>query len=288
MIPENAKTHAEAIEALVAASLRPADKQSPITEEEISRYVNQQVTLSAEDEAALEKAKASLVDAIKKIIGGEKVQESVPVDSSGSKTRSEMQCVVPSKRVGPSPEFIEAIVISQLTRLLSSRDYPLGRFRYNKFAYFSHRRADEEVTNYFRKKAAGPYSRWARYQGPEAIALKNRYVRRAGKRDALLPGDKIDCIDPYLSRYPVCRAIDWVVETFRYMKNEQLELLATVDFAAVELKRGKTDITWQAVKAIIGENREWAPKLNRAIFSDSNILQALSELRELFPATYSA
>lgn len=287
MIPENAKTHAEAIEALVAASLRPADKQSPITEEEISRYVTQQITLSAEDEAALKKAKANLIDAIKKIVGGEKVEESVCVDLKPD-DRSGTQCAAPSKRIGPPQEFVEAIVIAQLTRLLSSPDYPLGRFRYNKFAYFSHRRAEEEVNKLFLKKAAGPYSPWARYQGPETIALKNGYVRRAGPREGLLPGDKIESIDPYLSRYPVCRAIAWVVDTFHYVKSDELELLATVDFAALDLKKAHIEVTSTAIKKVIHRNKEWKAKLRRAVFSDENIQRALDQLRELFPATYLA
>jgi hypothetical protein len=158
----------------------------------------------------------------------------------------------------------------------------------NKFAYFSHRRADEEVNERFLKKAAGPYSSWARYKGPEGIALRNGYVRRADTRDALLPGDKIDKIDPYLERYPVCQAIDWVVEQFRYKKNEELELLATVDFAAVDLKKAQAAVSLDSVKQVIAGNREWKPKLKRAVFSDENIVAALDELRDLFPATYTA
>lgn len=139
------------------------------------------------------------------------------------------------------------------------------------------------------KKAAGPYSPWARYQGPEKIALTNGYVKRAkiGVYEGFVVGENIEKIDQYISRYPVCAALEWVVDKFRWRKNEELELLTTVDFAAVELKRGNAVVTWQAVKAIIAENREWAPKLDRAIFSDSNILEALTELRELFPATFS-
>ena len=99
-------------------------------------------------------------------------------------------------------------------------------------------------------------------------------------------GDNVAKIDQYLSRYPVCQAVDWVIDQFRYRKNEQLELLATVDFAALDLIRGGLAVTMEAVKNVIATNREWAPKLNRLIFSDENITRALAELQQLFPKTY--
>jgi hypothetical protein len=45
MTPENAKAQDEAVEALIAASLRAPDKETEVTPEEISRYIDQQVTL---------------------------------------------------------------------------------------------------------------------------------------------------------------------------------------------------------------------------------------------------
>src|ERR1700730_1662568 len=132
MTPDDAYTHDQAIEALIAASLRAPDEEPAITEQQISRYVDGQVTLSAEDEQALAKSKSAVSDAIKRILHGDKEQESVC--ASRARTADTTQ----HKRVSATGEFIEAIVIAQLTRLLSSSEYPLGRFRYNKFAYFSH------------------------------------------------------------------------------------------------------------------------------------------------------
>ncbi len=59
MTPENDTAQEQALEALIAASLRAPGKQ-PVTENELKRFVEQQVTLSAEDEAALQKAKPTL------------------------------------------------------------------------------------------------------------------------------------------------------------------------------------------------------------------------------------
>ena len=51
--------------------------------------------------------------------------------------------------------------------------------------------------------------------------------------------------------YPVCTAVDWVVSKFRYFKNEQLELWATVDFAALDLIQLEKAVTMNK-KAIMG------------------------------------
>ena len=74
---------------------------------------------------------------------------------------------------------------------------------------------------------------------------------------------------------------------FRYCNKEKLELLATVDFAAIELIQSKKVITMENVKVVIATTKEWTAKLGREIFSDENITQALSELRKLFPKTYT-
>jgi len=87
--------------------------------------------------------------------------------------------------------------------------------------------------------------------------------------------------------YPVCGAVDWVVATFKFRKKDQLELLATVDFASLELIQHKKVITMENVKEVIASSKKWTAKLTREIFSDENIRQALSELRQLFPKTYA-
>jgi len=66
-----------------------------------------------------------------------------------------------------------------------------------------------------------------------------------------------------------------------------LELLATVDFAALELLQQRKAITMENVRNLIATTKEWTAKLKREIFSDENISQAPSELRDLFPKTYA-
>jgi hypothetical protein len=287
MTPEKATPQDEAIEALIGASLRAPDKETEVTDEDISRYLEQRVTLSAEDKAALQKSKPALLQAIKTILQG---NEQVDQDSTARPEKAErVQRISLQARRGASDQFIEAVAIAQLTRLIATPEFPLGHLRQNKMLYFAHRKAEQDVTEHFLKKAAGPYSPWAKYQGPEKIAQENGYVKRlkVGNRIGFVVGDNIHKIDGYVSHYSVCSAVNWVVGIFRFKRNEELELLATVDFAALDLIRQRTAITMQNVKRIIATNEEWTAKLKREIFSDEKITAALAELRTLFPATYA-
>lgn len=196
-----------------------------------------------------------------------------------------------SKKAAPrtTDEFVEAVVISQIVRKFSDNGRRIvGRMRYNKLAYLAHRKAEDDVTKRYLKKAAGPYSPWAKYAGPEAIAKRNGYIKEAtidGFR-GFVPAQNIEQIDKYLPNYPINAAIEWAHRNL-LKKTEELELLATVDFAAVDLNEKGTAITVQNIKQVIQENPEWAPKLERAVFSDSNIQRALNELHKLYPGFYS-
>lgn len=75
MTPENTNAQEKALEALIAASLRAPTKETEVTDEEISRYVEQCVTLSSEDKAALEKSKPGVEYAIKKILQGNEQED---------------------------------------------------------------------------------------------------------------------------------------------------------------------------------------------------------------------
>ncbi len=191
-------------------------------------------------------------------------------------------------RVAANDEFVEAVAIAHLTRLLADPVHPLGRLRRTKLLYLAHRKADEDVRGRYLKKAAGPYNPWARYQGPERIAQRNGYVKsvKAGKLVGFVTASKIEKIDKYAPGYSVCTAVEWVAEKFRYRTKDELELLTTVDFAALELVQSGIPIDLGHIKTVIADNEEWKAKLDRAVFSDDKITEALIELRQLFPDTY--
>jgi hypothetical protein len=57
------------------------------------------------------------------------------------------------------------------------------------------------------------------------------------------------------------------IGSFRFRKNDELELLTTVDFAALDLKKANNPITLDAIRRIIATHREWSAKLKREVFS---------------------
>ncbi len=181
----------------------------------------------------------------------------------------------------PDP-FREAILIAALTRALATQQYPLGRMRYTKFSYLVHRKIGHNVTNMYLKKAAGPYNPKTKYGGPEKIALGNAYITAVGA-SAFTAGDNARQIDQYLGRYNFKDALDWAIRTFRYRKTDDLELLTTVDYATLELRSRTQAIDVPNIRTLLASSPDWAPKLNRDLFSNANIQRALDELVKLFP-----
>ncbi len=68
MTPENVRAQEQALEALIAASLRAPGNLPEVAENELTRFVEQRVTLSAEDEAALQKAKPDLKRQVRDVL----------------------------------------------------------------------------------------------------------------------------------------------------------------------------------------------------------------------------
>ena len=187
-----------------------------------------------------------------------------------------------------SEQFQEAILIAALVRELSSEQYPLGRMRYQKMTYLIYRKSGYEVTDKFLKKASGPYSPYMQYRGPEKIARDNGYIQktRQGNLRGFMPGDNISLIDQYFKRYGFEDSFSWAIEQLRYKSNDELELLSTIDYTMVELKAAGKQITPTSIRKFIASNPKWAPKLNRSLFSKTNIERVLDELNQYFPAIY--
>ena len=176
----------------------------------------------------------------------------------------------------------EAVVISVLVSRFGTEQYPMGRKRCTKLAYLMHRHV-EHVAEGFRKKAAGPYNPDVKYRGPEGIAQKNGYIRqhRNGSFAGFVAAGNIGKADAYFMEWYGQEVLEWL-EQFRYKKNDDLELLATVDMAAEELKQKGSFVALESVKALIAAHPEWKAKLSREIFSDSNILRAIRDVSALF------
>jgi type I restriction enzyme S subunit len=178
--------------------------------------------------------------------------------------------------------FNEAVVISTLARHFGKEEFPLGRKRYTKLSYLLHRHTEKQAEGYL-KKAAGPYNPKTKYGGPERIALESGYVRdhKHGPYGGFVAADNIAQAEGYFEKWYGKNAIPWL-ERFRFKKNDDLELLATVDMAVEELRAAGNDVDVPGVKAVIRSHPEWKAKLDREVFSDANIRRAIDAVSELF------
>ncbi|MBR8655302.1 restriction endonuclease subunit S [Achromobacter sp. Marseille-Q0513] len=189
---------------------------------------------------------------------------------------------MPSGQPAHNWQINEAVVIGMLAKHFGSEQFPLPRKRRVKLTYLLHRHADGRAEGYL-KKAAGPYDPNTKYKGPEQIALKNGYVRalRNEKYEGFVAGDKIEQAQCYFEQWYGAATLEWL-ERFHYRKTDELELLATVDMAMVDLTANSEPADVHGVKRVIAAHPEWLPKLSRELFSDERIATAITECQTLF------
>lgn len=177
----------------------------------------------------------------------------------------------------------EAVVIAVLVKHFGSEDYPLGRKRYTKLSYLLHRHAERKAEGYL-KKPAGPYNPHTKYGGPEKIAKENGYIQEhTGPKGHIgfIAAGNIAQAETYFEKWYGREVIDWL-EQFRYRKNDDLEVLTTVDMAVEELRTSGQDVSVTGVKGVISNHPDWNAKLDRPEFSDVNIASAIRQCKALF------
>lgn len=188
------------------------------------------------------------------------------------------------KKSSHNDQINEAVVISFLVHKFGTKDYPLSRFRYTKYAYLLHRQYEHEAKG-FQKHAAGPYKPTNRYKGPENIALKNKYILKVGNpksgKDAFIVNESIENALNYFTEWYGTDIQQWI-EQFRYYKNDYLEVLATVDESIDDLEKQKKQISVNSIKEYIHSISQWKEKLDKPYFSDFNIQKAIEESYKLF------
>ena len=178
-------------------------------------------------------------------------------------------------------QFNEAVVISVLARNFGTEQYPVGRKRYTKLLYLLHRHNGGRTQGYL-KKAAGPYNPRIRYGGSERIALDKGYIRRHKNKDyqGFVADSHVGEAEEYFDKWYGKEAIQWL-EQFRYKRNDELELLTTVDMAAEELRVADKEVSVESVKNLILDHKEWKAKMGRRIFADANLARAIEYSRTL-------
>lgn len=184
---------------------------------------------------------------------------------------------------GHNQQFDDAVMIAGIVNALYSDKYPLGRKKVQKCLYLL-RRYQNESTNAFKKKAAGPYADEVRHKGGEPIAKKSGYINtKTNKQGTIFArGKNISQALDYIETWGRQDDIKWVSDNLRFKKVDELELLATVDMASCDLKNDGIPVNLQTIKHLIETNKEWKAKLDKPIFSDANIECTIRELQTLF------
>ena len=177
-------------------------------------------------------------------------------------------------------EFKDAILISALAHKFGSEKYPLGAFRRQKLSYFYKRHANMNIDEYT-KKAMGPYNSKIKYHGAENIAIRNGYVKNVGGR-GIVATNLISKAEEYYNRYYNSADMQWLDANFHYENNNNLEVLATVDYAINDLVSQNKAITLANIKTYIASDEEWKPKLDLDYFTDNNIVKAMEKIKRLF------
>ena len=192
--------------------------------------------------------------------------------------------VEPAK--GHNDQFNDAVLIGTMASVFGSDKFPLTRFKYTKVSYLLKRYKEEQDAGYL-KHAAGPYKPKTRYGGAEKIAINKKYIdvvatNYKGKEyEGFVASKNVDEAIKYFEDWYGADALKWI-EQFKFEKNDNLELWATVDMAIEDLKKKDEAITIGSIKQVLKDNKEWKDKLKRSIFSDINIKTAITKLETLF------
>ena len=185
----------------------------------------------------------------------------------------------PANKKVANDEFKDAIIISMLAYKFGSTQYPLGAFRRQKLSYLFKRHNNLPIDEYL-KKAMGPYNPQMKYSGGEGIAIRNKYVKEVKQR-GLIASSEIAKAKTYFDKYYSKDSLLWLEQNFRYKSNNELEVLATIDYTILDLKAQNKEITLANIKEYINNNAEWKPKLEKPFFTDSAIIKAIQESKNL-------
>jgi type I restriction enzyme S subunit len=191
-----------------------------------------------------------------------------------------------SQPISVNTPFKEAVLVGAIVKTFySDGSQPLGNFRLQKAVYFARRFMGERALDQeFLRKAAGPYNPSMRYSGGIKIAQDKNWVGRANGRfgEGSVLGSHAAEMNEWIEKYQFGKAAASVHDKFKYRRNEQWELLATVDYAMLALAHQGTHPTPTAILSYIENDDEWRPKVQTLHLSETVIQNAIAELKSMF------
>lgn len=177
--------------------------------------------------------------------------------------------------------FKRAAVLSwAVERLHTRRGGRVTRLTTQKAVYLLERCLDLQLFDDHQKMQLGPYDPKARYKDAEPIARGKQWLR--GQGATLAPGPRSQEAADYATRYlgteeTAGRLVDLLAD----LTDAELETLATVDAAALDLRERGQAVTVDSIRHFLAEVPEWKGKLERRNFSDECITRALQRVSRL-------
>lgn len=191
--------------------------------------------------------------------------------------------------LGVDTPFKEAVLVGAIVKKFhADGDQPLGNFRLQKAVYFARRFMGERALDQkFLRKAAGPYNPSMRYSGGIKIAKDKNWIGRANGRfgEGSVLGSRAAEMNEWIEKYQFGHAAAWVLDKFKFRRNDQWELLATVDYAMLALEHEGAQATPTGILTYIKNDDEWRPKVENLQLSEAVIQNAIIEIQSLFGDT---
>ncbi|WP_162627553.1 restriction endonuclease subunit S [Erythrobacter sp. KY5] len=183
-------------------------------------------------------------------------------------------------------KFTEAVLVGAIvTEFFKVGGEPIGNFRLQKAVYFARRHNGERVEEMkYLRKAAGPYNPSMKYSGGIAIAKQKNWLREAKGRFGFghMPGPSANEMADWIAQFGFGEAAQWVADRFRFKKNEDWEVLATVDYAIEHLQSLGIEPDATQILQFIEADDEWRPKIEKLRLTETSIEAAMVEVKALF------
>lgn len=189
---------------------------------------------------------------------------------------------VSSESKSPVSPYQDAVILANLISQISQSNFYPTRLRCAKLHYFVDRFAGVNPIQKYAVKELGPYNTSSRYKGGERVAINQKYIKEVSG-SKLSTGPNIQKALSYT--YQELRTIPTILKTLRYKKDEELEILSTVDYAIVDItSKDNKKVSAKDVLNYISNNPIWQQKINRLRLSEEKILAAMQTLKELAKA----
>lgn len=173
--------------------------------------------------------------------------------------------------------FKEAVLFADFVKKSSVTTFVPTHLRVVKYVYFGDRFLGVDPTTKYAEQRFGPYDSKSTYAGGEKVALAKKYVQRVW--GGFKAGQKIAEIDKYT--YRERSAVDKVVSFMKSKTDDELELLATVDYIVYsKLKNGEIP-TEDSIFQYISDSQVWGQKVGRLSLTLEKVGACMVILRQL-------